>query len=514
MNVQAAAAGVAAAFLVTTSAVLAAERFVPGEYPSIQAAIDAAVDGDTIIVAPGTYYENTDFDEKSITLTSANPNDPNTVAATIIDANGSGRAVTFPETEVEDVECMLSGFTITGGNSPDGSGIYCPGANRTIAITDCVITGNTAGEGGGIFNYENYLQLLNCILIQNSTIDRGGGMVNERGRADLTDCMFDENSAGYDGGGIYNKEGELTLTNCTLRGNSSGNDGGGIGCDYGDVTITNCTFSGNSADHWGGGLYNSHDTTNATNCIFSSNSAVNGGAVCTKRLYRGDLTLSNCTFYGNLADAYGGGLYNYIGDDGNLFLTNCIFWANIAYEEGPQIAIGDYGIEDDGVVYITYSCLQGGELDVYTGVGVTLDGGDGNIDADPCFADGAGGDYHLQSSAGRWDANTSSWVTDDNNSPCIDAGDPCSDWTAELWPHGKRINMGAFGGTPQASMSESDVGNIADLDFSGFVNWGDLKILANKWVVEEFLLSEDLNRDGLVNGWDFAIFADNWAWNE
>jgi predicted outer membrane repeat protein len=513
MNVQTAAAGVAAAFLVT-SAVLAAVRLVPGQYPTIQAAIDAAVDGDTIIVAPGTYYENTDFDEKSITLTSADPNDPNTVAATILDANGSGSVVTFPDTEAEGVECMLSGFTITGGNSPDGGGIYCDGENRTIAITDCVITGNTAGEGGGIFDYDNYLQLLNCTFIQNSTSESGGGMVSEYGEANLTDCTFNGNSAGYDGGGIYTGTGTLTLTDCTFHGNSSGNDGGGIGSDRGGVTITNCTFSGNSADRWGGGLYNSHDTTNATNCIFSSNSAESGGGVCTKRLYRGDLMLSNCTFHGNTADAYGGGLYNYTGDDRDLFLTNCIFWANIAYEEGPQIAIGDYGIDDDGVVYMTYSCLQGEELDVYTGVGVTLEWGDGNIDDDPCFADEAGGDYHLQSSAGRWDANISTWVTDDNNSPCIDVADPCSDWTAELWPHGKRINMGAFGGTPQASKSRSDAGNIADLDCSGAVDGVDLKLITDKWLDQQLLLAEDFNRDGLVNGWDFSILADNWAWNE
>jgi hypothetical protein len=63
------------------------------------------------------------------------------------------------------------------------------------------------------------------------------------------------------------------------------------------------------------------------------------------------------------------------------------------------------------------------------------------------------GDYHLKSQAGRWDPKSQTWVLDELTSPCIDAGDPASDWTAELWPHGERINMGAFGGTPQASMS-------------------------------------------------------------
>ena len=73
--------------------------------------------------------------------------------------------------------------------------------------------------------------------------------------------------------------------------------------------------------------------------------------------------------------------------------------------------------------------------------------GTGEISQDPFFIDIVNGDYHLKSQTGRWNPNTQSWVMDANTSPCIDAGDPNSDWKAELWPHGKRINMGAYGGT-------------------------------------------------------------------
>ena len=104
------------------------------------------------------------------------------------------------------------------------------------------------------------------------------------------------------------------------------------------------------------------------------------------------------------------------------------------------------------------------------------------------------------------------WVTDDVTSPCIDTGDPNSDWTLELWPHGKRINMGAYGGTPQASMSLSSVDNIADLnnDPANSVNFDDLGIFVIKWCKQQVLLAEDLNRNGMVNFVDYAIFADNW----
>ena len=106
------------------------------------------------------------------------------------------------------------------------------------------------------------------------------------------------------------------------------------------------------------------------------------------------------------------------------------------------------------------------------------------------------------------------WVYDDVNSPCIDMGDPESDWTAELWPHGKCINMGAYGGTPQASMSLSNAGNIADLYINDVVNYADMELFTNKWLCHEVLLPEDLDRNGFVNFVDFAIFANNWLWQE
>jgi len=99
-------------------------------------------------------------------------------------------------------------------------------------------------------------------------------------------------------------------------------------------------------------------------------------------------------------------------------------------------------------------------------------------------------------------------------SPCIDAGDPNSEWTAELWPHGKCINMGAFGGTPQASMSESSLGNRADLNNSNRVDFADVRLLADKWLKQQPLLPEDLDRNGSVDSEDFAVFGRQWLWEQ
>lgn len=99
---------------------------------------------------------------------------------------------------------------------------------------------------------------------------------------------------------------------------------------------------------------------------------------------------------------------------------------------------------------------------------------------------------------------------DEVTSPCIDAGDPNADWTAELWPHGKRLNMGAYGGIPQASMSLLNVGIKADFNNDTFVNAEDLALLVKMWLSNQILLSEDINRDGLVNLADFELFARYW----
>ncbi|MHC4759646.1 MAG: LamG domain-containing protein, partial [Planctomycetota bacterium] len=87
---------------------------VPDDAGSIQSAIDASIDGDVIEVQEGTYYETIDVGGKIITLQGTDPNDWDNVAATIIDANDMGTAVTFAGTE--DPNCLLKGFTITGGN--------------------------------------------------------------------------------------------------------------------------------------------------------------------------------------------------------------------------------------------------------------------------------------------------------------------------------------------------------------------------------------------------------------
>ncbi len=200
---------------------------------------------------------------------------------------------------------------------------------------------------------------------------------------------------------------------------------------------------------------------------------------------------------------------------GTATIINCIIWdcaqaMTLADSSNTQIA--DRGSH----VTVSYCDIKGGQASIsVSGTYSTVTWGQGNINGDPQFADSGNRDYHLKSQAGRWDPAAQSWIQDALTSPCIDAGDPASDWTAELWPHGKRINIGAYGGTPQASMSpDTEKGNAADVDDDGSVGLLDFGRLAGLWMIEEVLLAEDLDRNGVVDFSDLLLMGQEWMWQE
>ncbi|MCH7702628.1 MAG: hypothetical protein IID37_13170, partial [Planctomycetes bacterium] len=110
---------------------------VPGDFATIQAAIDAAINGDEVVVAADTYVENVDFLGKDITVRSTDPLDPDVVGTTIIDGGGIGTVVVLSTGEI-------SGFTITGGVSTgaQGGGVDATGG---AVVSHNVITANVAG---------------------------------------------------------------------------------------------------------------------------------------------------------------------------------------------------------------------------------------------------------------------------------------------------------------------------------------------------------------------------------
>ncbi|MEN6306438.1 MAG: right-handed parallel beta-helix repeat-containing protein [Anaerohalosphaeraceae bacterium] len=149
----------------------------------------------------------------------------------------------------------------------------------------------------------------------------------------------------------------------------------------------------------------------------------------------------------------------------------------VAYNAG-------YGIEGG---QIAYNCLWQNTGGLYSG---SVPGA-GNVAVDPLFADKENGDYHLKSAVGRWDPETETWVVDEQTSLCIDGGDPADSTEQEPNPNGARINMGAFGGTSQASLSPNGNGTIVPLcitrpamDFDGdcVVGLSDFAAFAAEWL--------------------------------
>ncbi len=202
----------------------------------LQAKIDAASDGDVIVVEPGTYQCRLFLRGKNITLTSTDPTDSEVVASTILHGNGNGPVITFDGSESDS--CVLIGFTITGGASLRGGGIF--GNSTQAGISHCVIQDNKASSGGGIADFLGNIE--KCVVTGNSATSNGGGLVKCAGT--ISNCLIVNNTAAT-GAGLNNCDGEII--NCTIADNIAASIGGGLRrCDG---VITNCIIRGNTVDN-------------------------------------------------------------------------------------------------------------------------------------------------------------------------------------------------------------------------------------------------------------------------
>ena len=147
-----------AAVTLWASAGMAATILVPADQPTIQTGIEAALGGDIVLVAPGTYVENINFLGKEITVQSESGSD-----VTVIDGNQAGSVVYFDNGETEGA--VLEGFAIRNGNAYDGGGIFCLSSSPTI--TNCTISENIAlADGGGIHcRNSSSPTIMNCKIL-------------------------------------------------------------------------------------------------------------------------------------------------------------------------------------------------------------------------------------------------------------------------------------------------------------------------------------------------------------
>jgi hypothetical protein len=243
--------------------------------------------------------------------------------------------------------------------------------------------------------------------------------------------------------------------------------------------LKSCAFV-NNLGQMGGGLRTYENEMIIQNCLFAGNEAISNGGGLLSDTFPCSVELVNCTFGHNAAGELGGAFF--AGDEAEPGILNCIMWANTA-SEGAQIAI-----YREGITRVDYSDIEGGKEGIL--IHGHLEGSDalfwgvGNINMDPCFVDPSRWDYHLRSGRGRYWPKHDAWVLDNHTSACIDAGSPYSNLSGEPDPNGYRINMGAYGVTGEASMSEKQW-IIGDINRDGVVDLMDLAMIGSSWLKRE-----------------------------
>lgn len=284
---------------------------VPGDHRTIGGAIGAARDGDTILVAPGTYREFIDFRGKSITVASllfigALPDTP---ARTVIEAPAPGRPV-VSLTSGEDRKAILYGFTIRGGSADDGGGVLCRGASPTILHN--IVEGNRAsGRGGGICLLASRAALRYNRLLDNRAAGGGGLYVGRGSEARIHFNEFADNQADGDGGAILIEGTQMAYARGNdLLENRAGR-GGGLAVTGGANFLFHRNLAARNSAAEGGGIFAeaSEKAYISSNTIQGNDSVSGGGCLVTSagEAPAGGLVRDNM-IHGNLAAARGGGL--------------------------------------------------------------------------------------------------------------------------------------------------------------------------------------------------------------
>ncbi len=214
---------------------------VPADQPTIQAGIDTALDGDSVIIACGTYFEY-DINMKSgVTLISE------TGLADCVTINAQQQGKVFFCQDLS-ASTRIAGVTITGGQATlGGGGMYCN--NAFHEIDNCLFVGNQANTGAGLHSTNSSdLTITNCSFDGNVANSTGGGIwVTQYCTTTLTNCTFTRNEAVQAGGLGSHSLSFANLSNCTFMDNSGSFQGGGIWTWYANVTVDNCIIAGSTA---------------------------------------------------------------------------------------------------------------------------------------------------------------------------------------------------------------------------------------------------------------------------
>ena len=418
--------------LVLTNLCLSRVIHVPSDSSTIQTGINGAEDFDTVLVAPGLYYENINFLGKSI-LVASNfifDSDTNTIKSTVIDGSQPimpkyGSVVTF--NSGEDSLSILNGFTLQNGSathteeSTFGGGIFC---TSSPFILNNRILGNYAHFGAGICARGEYCRakINKNIVIKNTGIV-GAGIFGEFSQPQIVENLVQGNQASYRGGGIFCKLAWPIITGNEVFENQSAVRGGGVHVIYSLAEITENHIAFNQTDEDGGGIYLSgNDYALIQRNLIHQNQAEKGGGMF--------VTSCSSQIINNTVDN------NYAQDGGGVFFRGTHYTEIIDNVITNSSLGGGLVCESGSNVFISYNDVwnnTGGDFKgCYPGIGDTSWGLNHNntpcdslynIIQNPLFVI-PGSNFHLNCL-----------------SPCRDAGTP----DLEVPPGGgERVDMGAF----------------------------------------------------------------------
>ncbi len=335
---------------------------IPGDYAAVQYGIDAAYDGDTVLVADGIWTGegnknlSWDGDDKHIVVKSENGAD-----SCIIDCEENGRGFSFYDTN-QDAFDVIEGFTIQNGFvEDDGGGIVCRSASPVIR--NCIFINNLAFfSGGGVYCGDDAEPMItNCEFSLNLVAEEGAGISCFYSCPSISYCTFTGNSAYLKGGGVSCVFSSPSLSHSIFTNNSSYELAGGISCwDESAPTIADCSFSENNAEEGGGILCAFSSCAVISGCSFNANTAhesSGGGVMCSGM---SDVVITDCSFNENTVNWYGSGLLCL---NSSPIVEDCSFTANSAgWHGGAMFSSGSCPVITDCTFSGNNVCEMGGGL--------------------------------------------------------------------------------------------------------------------------------------------------------
>ena len=387
-------------------------------YTNIQPALTQATNGDTVCIAGGQTFTNSQelvFTNSGVSVIGGyeGVGAPGNHDSTLYGETIIRRNVAATDMRIMSVNAVsggrLEGVTLTGGNTSGNGGAISIANSTQFVVANCTLRGNTATN--------------------NTTGISGGALYAEASSGIITNCIIESN-----------------LVSSTFVGFNTTFNGGGVGLagTWSAWTICNSVISHNTiastsydtGDGAGGGIFmtGAYSRYSLKNCLIAHNSSRIGDGIAINGFNGPVAAMDNCT----VADNNGEGVYVWM--TAALNLHNSILWQN-----GNDVRV------ENGGLSLSYCDIGNGDSN----------GVSGCVSVDPLFVDNIY--YHLKSKRGNYVNgyfSGGSWPYGGAYSPLLDLGDPASPYNLEPMPNGNRVNMGAYANTPVASLAISERGTV------------------------------------------------------